>query len=235
MNVGDFSGVSCQYELEERFIEIATQLMFRYTIELRHRPDRPKLRISALELYYYNDAFWRDESCHFKKFHAIIQSEPWYWYVHHDANRFPTRLGIDITVGADDASIGASLLVRAVNELDGPGYALNTMLFGPHSGGTKRNWAYEETVDATFDSKNAKCFLKKINRTSVCSIDSVLALVTSCEAAPENIFIGRRVGLGRTDKVHKDAPLRLTTFKATKDARNDRTLVELDKWRAQRV
>ncbi|MCW5691489.1 MAG: hypothetical protein KIT48_03915 [Pseudolabrys sp.] len=234
MDIVDFRGVSNQHELEKRFVEIAEQLMSRYEIELRHRPDRPRLQISALELYYYNEKVWKDNSCHFKKFHADVQSRPWCWYVHHDANRYPTRIGIDITVGAGDETIGASLLVRAVNEFDGPGYALNTMLFGPHSGGAKRNWAYKDTMDATFGNKSAKDFLKKLNATSAVSIDGPLGLVPSRGVAPKDFFIGRRIGLGRSEAVHKNAHLRLTTFKAAKDLSGDRTLVELDKWRLAR-
>lgn len=234
MDIGNFSGVSNQQELEGRFIEISKRLMSGFSIELRHRPGRPKLKISASELYFYKDGFWPDKSCHFKKFRATIQCQSLCWYVHHNADRLPQRTGIDITIGADDESIGASLLVRGVDGFDGPGCALNKMLFGPIPAGAKRNWEYEKTIDAAFGNQSAKCFLKKINMTSVGADDSILALVPAAEPVSESYFIGRRVGLGKAEKLHQDAFLRLTTFKSAKDALHDRALVDLDRWQAAR-
>ena len=207
----DFRDVGSFEEIQSRFISIAMEISSKYDIELQHR-NGERLQITSLELYLYKPSDWEDPTTHGKRYGFRDQLTAGRWYLHRRKNHSvgaPNRMGIDITAGAACHEIHAGLLVRGVNEIDGPAQAVNSILFGMQSFTKPRNWGY---------SPEEKIFLQeKVDGKSIYSGD--VALVKALNPRQCDCYIGERIGLRkskqRVDDRYLDSGLRFATHRGS--------------------
>lgn len=193
-------------EIQNRFHTIAKVLMSNYDIELRHLY-RERLRISSVELYLYKNSVWEDPTTHYARYGIRDQLTSGCWYVHRykENGKFrpPRRRGIDITAGSNSHDVYAGLLIREVNEIDGPARAVNSMLFGSNLKSVRRNWNY-----AACDE-----FFLSLNGGSIYA--GSVALVDALIPRSSNFYVGRRIGLPEPktpkDETYVNSNLRIAT------------------------
>jgi hypothetical protein len=114
--ISDFRGVGDIDDITERFYSAARAIIFCH--ELVYGESR--WSITALELYLFTTSpVWQDPNTH----RDSEQHNSATWYVHHGGDRPPNRSGIDVTAGSKIDNMFCGLLVRAINNVDGPGRA----------------------------------------------------------------------------------------------------------------
>jgi hypothetical protein len=196
--IPDFEGVQDVEDVRVRFTAAARSVMLEH--DLVHGDHI--WQVTALELYLFTSQseVWRDVFTH----RQDEQLNSGSWYVHDNGSRPPNYSGIDITAGSRRSGIFAGLLIRELNQEDGSGKALQTIIRGNYSFTRKGNvWSSEE-----------KSVLSSIHRGSVLS--SPLRLVPrSSERQNVSLWCGPRWGL---NSKHPDndrfvqAPLRIATW-----------------------
>jgi hypothetical protein len=196
--IPNFEGVKNIEDVQVRFAAAARSVMLDH--DLIHGDHI--WQVTALELYLFTSQseVSRDAFTHRKDEQLNSGS----WYVHDNGSRPPNYSGIDITAGSRRSGIFAGLLIRELNQEDGSGKVLQTIIRGKYSFMRKGNlWSSEE-----------KSVLSSIHRGSVLS--SPLRLVPR-SSVRQNVFLwcGPRWGL---NSKHPDndrfvqAPLRMATW-----------------------
>ena len=189
--------------------------MSKYDIELRHL-DGQRLQITSLELYLYSKSFWADPTTHAARCGIKDQLSFGRWYVHRykEGGKFrpPNRRCIDITAGSEKHEVHAGLLIRGINEIDGPALALNSFLVGPKPKGERRKWDYNGKDE----------FFKRLNGSDVES--GSIAVVDAPIQRQCSFYVGRRKGLPKPktelEERYFNSALRITTHPG-----NDLTLL----------
>lgn len=183
--------------LKKHFYRVGTDLLLKHEIELRHVGQR--LRISSVELYFHKVDVWEDPAVH----KHPQQKSAGRWYVHRRGERYrgPRRRCVDITCGSEKAGTFGGILVRGVEDIDGPALALNQMVFGRPE--RPRCWDYKGR-DEFFDGLEQK---------DVYSGDVVLIEAKIPRAA--KLYVGARRGLRYEatpdGKKFNDSELRIST------------------------
>lgn len=204
----DLSGVKTVNDVEAIFLSLARDICSRYEIHLGHLESMPPLRISSVEFYLFKKGVWEDPTVHGPKYGSLDQLESGHWYVHKWAGGkfyYVRRRGVDITVGNKRALIYASLLIRAVNEFNGPARALNSIMTGV-VGPAKRAWTYSAATEDFMRNSLDGCDVR----------NGVVSLREERARGLSRGYIGRRLNLGGPKKPeHReiyDSKLRFSTF-----------------------
>jgi hypothetical protein len=196
--IPNFEGVESIEDVKRRFAAAARSIMLEHDLLYGGHT----WQITALELYLFTSQseVWRDVFTH----QQDEQLNSGSWYVHDNGSRPPNYSGIDITAGSRRSGIFAGLLIRELNQEDGSGKVLQTIIRGKYSFMRKGNvWSIEE-----------KNVLSGIHRGSVLS--SPLRLVARPSVRQNvSLWCGPRWGLNSKDP-HNDrfvkAPLRMATW-----------------------
>jgi hypothetical protein len=200
----DLSYVTSSEEMTKAFYRLAIKLMTEHAIELRHLNGRPRIRISSVELYLHKPGVWEDRAVH----KWPLQANAAGWYVHRRGKNYrgATRRCVDITCGCKDVNAYGGLLIRGVENIDGPALALNQIVFGRPE--RPRCWDYSQMTK----------FFEQMEKRSVWDGDVRLVDASPLSSA---IYIGRRLNLKyrdpETSKEFDESKLRISTRPAPGD------------------
>lgn len=200
--IPDFRGVSSFEEIQDRFVTAAKEIISNYHLEY----GASQWRITAFELYLRlnrRPSIWLDPST--DKDDEQLKSGSWYVR----QKKGPGFWRIDITAGSKDEDIHAGLLVRQINGVKGPSYALHKMVRGDF---LRRKWPEDDIRR-----------LNEIHGTSIYSGPLRLSKKSSLE--PIDFYIGPRINLNGYEDKYRLANLRVTTKKT--DRKEDAFLVRI--------
>ena len=188
--IPNFVGVSNFKEVQERFLDAAQSIMVDYEIVRSEN----RWRITALELYLFTEAsnVWRDPNTH----RNPEQANSGTWYVH---SRPMNRSGLDITAGDITQGVYAGLLIREVDQIDGPAKALKTLIREKF---TRTGSAFNDPYNW---SEKERALIANIHGRSIW--DGPLKLSRSSERVCRDVWIGPRLNLADQSSPW-DSPLR---------------------------
>jgi hypothetical protein len=195
MVIPDFRGVSCISDIKKRFYNAASSIMLEHNL-IRNGYSWP---ITALELYLYERELWCDPTTHGNRFGTREQLKSGFWYIHRDGKLARKRLGIDITAGCENPEIHAGLLIAALGDTDGSGFAVKTILRGRPDIG---DWRYTSE-----EMQLIKC---NIHKSRIYSEPPNLRL-ERCAARKDPLLIGPRKLSAGVPEPFRSSLLRVAT------------------------